>query len=189
MTATRTETDSFGPLQVPADKYWGAQTQRSLKNFPIGWEKQPVAVVRALGVIKRAAAEANMELGNLDKKTGRAIVKAANAVIKGELDDNFPLVVWQTGSGTQSNMNANEVIANKAIEILGGEIGSKDPVHPNDHVNRAQSSNDTFPTAMHIATATMAHHVLLPGLKKLHDMLKKKEKDFAKIIKIGRTHT
>ncbi|MEM1277138.1 MAG: class II fumarate hydratase [Pseudomonadota bacterium] len=189
MTATRTETDSFGPLEVPADKYWGAQTQRSLKNFPIGWEKQPVAVVRALGVIKRAAAEANMELGNLDKKTGRAIVKAANAVIKGELDDNFPLVVWQTGSGTQSNMNANEVIANKAIEILGGEIGSKDPVHPNDHVNRAQSSNDTFPTAMHIATATTAHDVLLPGLKKLHDMLKKKEKDFAKIIKIGRTHT
>ena len=189
MTATRTETDSFGPLEVPADKYWGAQTQRSIMNFPIGWEKQPVAVVRALGVIKRAAAEANMELGNLDKKAGRAIVKAANCVIKGELDDNFPLVVWQTGSGTQSNMNANEVIANKAIEILGGVVGSKDPVHPNDHVNRAQSSNDTFPTAMHIATATTAHDVLLPGLKKLHAELKKKEKAFAKIIKIGRTHT
>lgn len=189
MTDTRTETDSFGPLEVPADKYWGAQTQRSIMNFPIGWEKQPVALVRALGVIKRAAAEANMELGNLDKKVGKAIVKAANHVIKGDLDDNFPLVVWQTGSGTQSNMNANEVIANKAIEILGGVVGSKEPVHPNDHVNRAQSSNDTFPTAMHIATATMAHDVLLPGLKKLHDELKKKEKKFAKIIKIGRTHT
>ena len=189
MPDTRTETDSFGPLKVPADKYWGAQTQRSLINFPIGWEKQPVAVVRALGVIKRSAAEANMELGNLEKKIGKAIVKAANEVIKGKLDDNFPLVVWQTGSGTQSNMNANEVIANKAIEILGGEIGSKDPVHPNDHVNRAQSSNDTFPTAMHIATATTAHDVLLPGLKHLLDELKAKEKAFAKIIKIGRTHT
>ena len=189
MAATRTETDSFGPLEVPADKYWGAQTQRSIMNFPIGWEKQPVAVVRALGVIKRAAAEANMDLGNLDKKTGKAIVQAANAVIKGELDDNFPLVVWQTGSGTQSNMNANEVIANKAIEILGGKIGSKDPVHPNDHVNRSQSSNDTFPTAMHIAAATTATDVLIPGLQKLHAELKKKEKAFAKIIKIGRTHT
>ncbi|MEO0361480.1 MAG: class II fumarate hydratase [Pseudomonadota bacterium] len=187
--ATRTETDSFGPLEVPADKYWGAQTQRSIMNFPIGWETQPIAVVRALGVVKRAAAEANMDLGNLDKKIGKAIVKAANAVIKGELDDNFPLVVWQTGSGTQSNMNANEVIANKAIEILGGKIGSKDPVHPNDHVNRSQSSNDTFPTAMHIATATTAHDVLLPSLRKLHAELKKKEKAFAKIIKIGRTHT
>ncbi|MEM7508206.1 MAG: class II fumarate hydratase [Pseudomonadota bacterium] len=189
MTETRTETDSFGPLKVPADKYWGAQTQRSLMNFPIGWERQPVAVVRALGVIKRAAAEANMELGNLEKKLGRAIVKAANDVIKGKLDDNFPLVVWQTGSGTQSNMNANEVIANRAIEILGGEIGSKDPVHPNDHVNRSQSSNDTFPTAMHIATATMAHDVLLPGLEKLLTALEAKEKAFARIIKIGRTHT
>jgi fumarate hydratase class II len=189
MTKTRTETDSFGPLEVPADKYWGAQTQRSIINFPIGWEKQPIAIVRALGVIKRAAAEANMELENLDKKTGKAIVKAANCVIKGELDDNFPLVVWQTGSGTQSNMNANEVIANKAIEIMGGKIGSKEPVHPNDHVNRAQSSNDTFPTAMHIGTATMAHDVLLPGLNKLLKELKAKEKKFAKIIKIGRTHT
>lgn len=189
MTKTRTETDSFGPLEVPADKYWGAQTQRSIINFPIGWEKQPIALVRALGVIKRAAAEANMEQGNLDKKIGKAIVKAANHVIKGDLDDNFPLVVWQTGSGTQSNMNANEVIANKAIEILGGKIGSKKPVHPNDHVNRGQSSNDTFPTAMHIATATMAHDVLLPGLNKLLKELKAKEKKFAKIIKIGRTHT
>ena len=186
---TRTETDSFGPLQVPADKYWGAQTQRSIMNFPIGWEKQPVALVRALGVIKQAAASANMDQGNLDKKIGKAIVKAASEVVKGKLDDHFPLVVWQTGSGTQSNMNANEVIANRAIEILGGEIGSKDPVHPNDHCNRAQSSNDTFPTAMHIATAMTAHDVLIPGLEKLHAALDAKAKAFAKIIKIGRTHT
>ena len=186
---TRTETDSFGPLQVPADKYWGAQTQRSIMNFPIGWEKQPVALVRALGVIKQAAASANMDQGNLDKKIGKAIVKAANEVVKGKLDDHFPLVVWQTGSGTQSNMNANEVIANRAIEILGGEIGSKDPVHPNDHCNRAQSSNDTFPTAMHIATAMTAHDVLIPGLERLHAALDAKAKAFARIIKIGRTHT
>jgi fumarate hydratase class II len=189
MTETRTESDSFGPLKVRADKYWGAQTQRSIINFPIGWEKQPVAVVRALGVIKKAAAQANMEQKKLDKKLGRAIVKAADEVIKGKLDDNFPLVVWQTGSGTQSNMNANEVIANRAIEILGGAIGSKDPVHPNDHVNMAQSSNDTFPTAMHIATAMMARDTTLPGLEKLHKALEAKSKDFAKIIKIGRTHT
>ena len=189
MTAARIETDSFGPIEVPTDKYWGAQTQRSLINFPIGWERQPVAVSHALGVVKRAAAEANMELGNLDRKIGKAIVKAANDVIKGRLDDNFPLVVWQTGSGTQSNMNANEVIANRAIEILGGVIGSKIPVHPNDHVNRSQSSNDTFPTAMHIAAAITAHKTLLPGLQKLFKSLKKKEKEFAKIIKIGRTHT
>ncbi|MEM1410349.1 MAG: lyase family protein, partial [Pseudomonadota bacterium] len=147
---TRTETDSFGPLKVPADKYWGAQTQRSLMNFPIGWERQPVAVVRALGVIKKASAQANMAQGKLPKKIGNAIVKAAGEVVAGKLDDHFPLVVWQTGSGTQSNMNANEVIANRAIEILGGEIGSKAPVHPNDHCNMSQSSNDTFPTAMHI---------------------------------------
>ncbi len=189
MTATRTETDSFGPIKVPADRYWGAQTQRSLTNFPIGWEKQPVAVVRALGVIKQAAAEANMELGTLDRKRGRAIVKAAAEVVAGRLDDHFPLVVWQTGSGTQSNMNANEVISNRAIEILGGKLGSKDPVHPNDHVNRSQSSNDTFPTAMHVAAAMTARDVLLPGLRKLHAALKVKEKAFARIIKIGRTHT
>ncbi len=189
MAETRKETDSFGPLQVPADKYWGAQTQRSLKNFPIGWEKQPVALVRALGVIKQAAATVNMDQGKLPKKIGKAIVKAADEVAKGKLDDNFPLVVWQTGSGTQSNMNSNEVIANRAIEILGGVIGSKEPVHPNDHVNMSQSSNDTFPTAMHISTAMMAHNVLLPGLKKLHDALKAKSEDFKKIIKIGRTHT
>ncbi|MEL7470118.1 MAG: class II fumarate hydratase [Pseudomonadota bacterium] len=189
MAKTRTETDSFGPLKVPADKYWGAQTQRSLKNFPIGWEKQPVAVVRALGVIKQACAEANMKNGSLDKKIGKAIVKAASEVVDGKLDDHFPLVVWQTGSGTQSNMNANEVIANRAIEILGGTIGSKDPVHPNDHCNKSQSSNDTFPTAMHIAAARTAHDVLIPGLEKLHAEMDAKAKSFAKIIKIGRTHT
>jgi len=189
MTATRTETDSFGPLEVPADKYWGAQTQRSLMNFPIGWEKQPVAVVRALGVIKQAAAEANMELGNIDPEIGRAVVQAASEVVAGKFDDNFPLVVWQTGSGTQSNMNANEVVANRAIEILGGVIGSKSPVHPNDHCNRSQSSNDTFPTAMHIASAMTATGVLLPGLKKLHAALDAKAEAFAHIIKIGRTHT
>ncbi|PIE15733.1 MAG: fumarate hydratase, class II [Rhodobacterales bacterium] len=189
MSNTRTETDSFGPLEVPSDKYWGAQTQRSLMNFPIGWERQPVAIVRALGVIKQACAQANMTLGKLDQEKGDAIVAAASQVVAGELDDNFPLVVWQTGSGTQSNMNANEVIANKAIEILGGEIGSKTPVHPNDHLNMGQSSNDTFPTAMHIATATTAHQVLLPGLQKLHDALAEKVKEFDGIIKIGRTHT
>ncbi|MBY8974648.1 class II fumarate hydratase [Rhodobacteraceae bacterium NNCM2] len=189
MAATRTETDSFGPLEVPSDKYWGAQTQRSLMNFPIGWEKQPVAVVRALGTIKQAAAEANMTLGNLEPEIGNAIVEAASEVVAGKLDDNFPLVVWQTGSGTQSNMNANEVIANRAIEILGGEIGSKTPVHPNDHCNRSQSSNDTFPTAMHIASAMTAVNVLLPGLKKLHAALATKAEAFKDIIKIGRTHT
>ncbi|MEE9453887.1 MAG: class II fumarate hydratase [Paracoccaceae bacterium] len=186
---TRTETDSFGPLEVPSDKYWGAQTQRSLMNFPIGWEKQPIAIVRALGVIKKGCAQANMTLGKLDTKLGNAIVDAADEVIKGKLDDNFPLVVWQTGSGTQSNMNANEVIANRAIEILGGTIGSKSPVHPNDHCNMGQSSNDTFPTAMHISVATMAHDILLPGLEKLHGALASKSNDFKDIIKIGRTHT
>ncbi len=189
MTATRTETDSFGPLEVPADKYWGAQTQRSIMNFPIGWEKQPVAVVRALGVIKQACAEANTARGALDEKIGKAIVEAAGEVVAGKFDDNFPLVVWQTGSGTQSNMNANEVIANRAIELLGGVIGSKDPVHPNDHCNMSQSSNDTFPTAMHIATAMTARDVLLPGLKKLHETLDGKAKAWGEIIKIGRTHT
>ncbi len=186
---TRTETDSFGPLEVPADRYWGAQTQRSLQNFPIGWEKQPVAVVRALGVIKRAAAETNMALGVLDAKLGEAMVQAATEVHEGKLSDHFPLVVWQTGSGTQSNMNANEVISNRAIEILGGEMGSKKPVHPNDHVNMGQSSNDTFPTAMHIAAALTAQEVLLPGLRKLHAALHAKQDAFKDIIKIGRTHT
>jgi fumarate hydratase class II len=189
MTATRTETDSFGPLEVPADRYWGAQTQRSIQNFPIGWEKQPVAIVRALGVIKQAAAEANMGFGDLDAGLGAAIVQAAGEVVAGQLDDHFPLVVWQTGSGTQSNMNANEVISNRAIEILGGVMGSKKPVHPNDHVNMGQSSNDTFPTAMHIATVTTAHRVLLPGLEKLLAALEAKVVEFEGIIKIGRTHT
>ena len=189
MSATRTETDSFGPLEVPADKYWGAQTQRSIINFPIGWEKQPVAIVRALGVIKKACAMANNELGNLDDDRAAAIMQAAGEVFEGKFDDNFPLVVWQTGSGTQSNMNSNEVIANRAIEIMGGTIGSKDPVHPNDHCNMGQSSNDTFPTAMHIATAMTAHDVLLPGLEKLHAAMQAKVEEFDGIIKIGRTHT
>jgi fumarate hydratase class II len=189
MTQTRTETDSFGPLEVPADKYWGAQTQRSIQNFPIGWERQPVAIVRALGVIKRAAAEVNMATGKLDPVIGKAMVRAASEVVAGQHDDNFPLVVWQTGSGTQSNMNANEVISNRAIEILGGTMGTKKPVHPNDHVNMGQSSNDTFPTAMHVAIGMMARDVLLPGLRKLHAALAAKSEEFRDIIKIGRTHT
>ena len=189
MTDTRTESDSFGPLEVPADRYWGAQTQRSLMNFPIGWERQPVAIVRALGVIKAACAEANKARDALDPALADAIIEAASEVVAGHLDDHFPLVVWQTGSGTQSNMNANEVIANRAIEILGGAIGSKDPVHPNDHCNMGQSSNDTFPTAMHIATAMTARDVLLPGLEKLHAELNEKVAGFDGIIKIGRTHT
>ena len=189
MSQTRTETDSFGPLEVPSEKYWGAQTQRSIINFPIGWEKQPVAIIRALGVIKQACAEANKSAGDLDEKIADAIIKAAAEVVEGQFDDNFPLVVWQTGSGTQSNMNANEVIANRAIEILGGTIGSKDPVHPNDHCNMAQSSNDTFPTAMHIATAMASSDVLIPGLEKLEKALRSKIEEFDGIIKIGRTHT
>ncbi|MEJ2020611.1 MAG: class II fumarate hydratase [Maritimibacter sp.] len=189
MTETRTETDSFGPLEVPSNKYWGAQTQRSLMNFPIGWEKQPVAIVRALGTIKKAAAQSNKAAGKLDAKLADAIIQAAGEVIDGKFDDNFPLVVWQTGSGTQSNMNANEVIANRAIEILGGVIGSKDPVHPNDHCNMGQSSNDTFPTAMHIAVASTVHSILLPGLEKLLAGLEAKSEEFKDIIKIGRTHT
>ena len=185
----RKEKDSIGIVEVPADKYWGAQTQRSLINFPIGWEKQPISIVKALGAIKQACAQANSSLGNLPADTGRAIQTAAGEVFAGKLDDHFPLVVWQTGSGTQSNMNANEVIANRAIEILGGVIGSKIPVHPNDHVNMGQSSNDTFPTAMHIATAMAAHDVMLPGLKILQKALKTKTSEFKDIIKIGRTHT
>ena len=191
MTAktTRTETDSFGPLEVPANKYWGAQTQRSIQNFPIGWERQPVAIIRALGVIKQAAARVNMVQGDIDATLGNAISAAAQEVIDGRFDDNFPLVVWQTGSGTQSNMNANEVISNRAIEMLGGTMGSKNPVHPNDHVNMGQSSNDTFPTAMHVAIGMMARDVLLPGLEKLHAALAAKSAEFKDIIKIGRTHT
>jgi fumarate hydratase class II len=189
MTATRTETDTFGPIEVPADRYWGAQAQRSLGNFKIGGEKQPLPIVRALGIIKRAAAETNMALGHLDPKIGAAIIQAANEVIEGKLDDHFPLVVWQTGSGTQSNMNANEVISNRAIEILGGEMGSKKPVHPNDHVNMSQSSNDTYPTAMHVAAAEEVIHRLIPALQKLRNALNDKAHAWAHIIKIGRTHT
>ena len=189
MTKTRTETDTFGPIQVSADRYWGAQAERSLGNFKIGWEKQPKPVVRALGIVKLAAAEVNMSLGKLDRKLGKTIVAAAREVVDGKLDDHFPLSVWQTGSGTQSNMNANEVISNRAIEMLGGTLGSKTPVHPNDHVNMSQSSNDTYPTAMHIACAEQIHHDLLPALSHLHKALAKKAKLWAKIIKIGRTHT
>ena len=189
MSAIRVETDSFGPLDVPADKYWGAQTQRSIQNFPIGWERQPIAIVRALGVIKKACALVNIDQGDLDAGLGAAIATAATEVIDGRFDDHFPLVVWQTGSGTQTNMNANEVISNRAIEMLGGVMGSKKPVHPNDHVNLGQSSNDTFPTAMHVAIAMMARDVLLPGLEKLHAALQVKVEEFKDIIKIGRTHT
>ena len=189
MTATRTETDSFGPLEVPADKYWGAQTQRSVMNFPIGWERQPVAIIRALGVIKKACATVNKAQGDMPANIADVIATAAQEVIDGKFDDNFPLVVWQTGSGTQSNMNANEVISNRAIEMMGGVMGSKKPVHPNDHCNMGQSSNDTFPTAMHVAIGMMARDTLLPGLRKLHSALAAKSEEFRDIIKIGRTHT
>lgn len=188
MANTRTETDSFGHLEVPSDKYWGAQTQRSLANFKIGSETMPAALVRALGIIKKAAALTNVEQGLLEPRIGHAITQAADKIIAGEMDDNFPLVVWQTGSGTQSNMNANEVIANLAIEILGGEIGSKSPVHPNDHVNRSQSSNDTFPTAMHISVGEQINHDLLPALKHIAQALESKAEAWSDIIKIGRTH-
>ena len=186
---TRTETDTFGPIEVESDKYWGAQAQRSLGNFKIGWEKQPQPIIRGLGIVKKAAAEVNMSLEKLDRLVGRAIVQAADEVIEGKLDAHFPLVVWQTGSGTQSNMNANEVISNRAIEILGGKVGSKAPVHPNDHVNMSQSSNDTFPTAMHIACAEQVVHKLVPALQQLHNALNDKAQAWKHIIKIGRTHT
>ena len=189
MSSTRTETDTFGPIDVAADRYWGAQAERSRGNFRIGWEKQPLSVVRALGIVKQAAARANMALGVLDPKIGNVINDAAQEVIDGKLDEHFPLVVWQTGSGTQSNMNANEVISNRAIEMLGGVMGSKKPVHPNDQVNMSQSSNDTYPTAMHIACAEQIAHHLIPNLKHLHQALDTKAKSFAHIIKIGRTHT
>ncbi|MGH6972179.1 MAG: class II fumarate hydratase, partial [Caulobacteraceae bacterium] len=188
MTATRTETDTFGPIEVPADRYWAAQTQRSLQNFKIGWEKQPKPVVRALGVIKRASAEVNMALGVLEPRKGNAIVAAAQEVIDGKLDDHFPLAVWQTGSGTQSNMNANEVISNRAIELLGGTMGDKTPVHPNDDVNMSQSSNDTYPSAMHIAAAEEATRRLLPALRRLHEALDAKARAWKDLIKVGRTH-
>ncbi|WP_057883856.1 class II fumarate hydratase [Tsuneonella troitsensis] len=186
---TRTETDTFGPIEVPADHLWGAQTQRSLQNFRIGGETMPVPLVRALGVIKRAAAEANRELGLLDPAIADAIVEAAQEVIDGKLGGEFPLVVWQTGSGTQSNMNANEVIANRAIQLLGGQIGSKAPVHPNDHVNMSQSSNDTFPSAITVAAAGEVVRHLLPALKAMHADLADKAARWDDIVKIGRTHT
>jgi fumarate hydratase class II len=189
MSETRIETDTFGPIEVPADRYWGAQTQRSLENFRIGTERMPQPLIRALAIVKRAAAEANLELGSLDGRRARAIIRAAQEVIDGKLDDHFPLVVWQTGSGTQTNMNMNEVIANRASEILGGTRGAKSPVHPNDHVNMSQSSNDCFPTAMHIAAAQEIAYQLDPALAHLQDALQKKSKAFSGIVKIGRTHT
>jgi len=187
--STRTETDSFGPIQVPADRYWGAQTERSLQNFRIGHDRMPIAIIRALGIVKLAAAQTNGELGLLDQRRSRAITRAAREVIDGKLDDHFPLVVWQTGSGTQTNMNLNEVIANRANELLGGKLGAKAPVHPNDHVNMSQSSNDSFPTAMHIAAAIRITDDLVPALEMLNRALRGKEKAFAHIVKIGRTHT
>ena len=189
MTDFRTESDTMGPVEVPADAYWGAQAQRSLGNFKIGWEKQPLPIVRALGVVKRAACEANMELGKMPSDIGEVIVNAAQEVIDGKLDEHFPLVVWQTGSGTQSNMNSNEVISNRAIEMMGGEKGSKTPVHPNDHCNMSQSSNDTFPTAMHVACAIEVCETLNPALGHLHAALETKADEWKDIIKIGRTHT
>ena len=188
MTNTRTESDTMGTIEVPADRYWGAQTQRSLQNFRIGGERMPRSILRALGVIKHASATTNQDLGKLDGNLADAIGSAAGQVIDGELDDHFPLVVWQTGSGTQSNMNANEVIANRAIELLGGEIGSKSPVHPNDHVNMSQSSNDVFPSAMAIATAEQTVRHLIPGLRHLRDALREKADAWSDIVKIGRTH-
>ncbi|KAF9188814.1 fumarase fum1 [Haplosporangium sp. Z 11] len=185
----RQEADTFGNLQVPADRYWGAQTQRSLQNFDIGGttERMPEPLIKAFGVLKRAAASVNMTYG-LDKTVGEAIVKAADEVIEGKLLDHFPLVVWQTGSGTQTNMNVNEVISNRAIELLGGELGSKKPVHPNDHVNMSQSSNDTFPTAMHVAAAIEINQRLIPAVTMLRDAIQAKSEEFKDIIKIGRTH-
>lgn len=188
MTEFRTETDSMGPIEVPADRYWGAQTQRSRENFRIGTDTMPLPVIRALGIVKRCAAKVNGDMGALEPAIASAIVAAAEEVIEGKLDDHFPLVVWQTGSGTQSNMNANEVISNRAIEAMGGVRGSKTPVHPNDHVNRGQSSNDTFPTAMHIATVLEVHERLLPSLRHFLQALQDKASAFEAIIKIGRTH-
>src|SRR5436189_2529530 len=184
--STRSETDSFGPIDVPADRYWGAQTERSRQNFRIGQDRMPIAIVHALGIVKLASAETNRELGLIDQRRAGAIIRAAREVIDGKLDDHFPLVVWQTGSGTQSNMNANEVISNRAIEMMGGEMGSKKPVHPNDHVNMSQSSNDTYPTAMHIAAAEEVARSVMPALEHLHAALKAKAIQFEHIIKIGR---
>jgi fumarate hydratase, class II len=189
MSKTRTESDTFGPIEVPADRYWGAQTERARRNFRIGEEVMPAPLIRALAIVKRAAAETNQELNLLDAKRARAIVQAAQEIIEGKLDGNFPLSVWQSGSGTQTNMNVNEVIANRANELLGGQRGAKEPVHPNDHVNMGQSTNDVFPTAMNIAAATEIAYLLDPALAHLQEALQKKVKEFAHIIKIGRTHT
>jgi len=189
MAATRVETDSFGPIEVPADRYWGAQTERSRQNFRIGTERMPLPLIHALALVKKVAAQVNHELGDLDRKRMRAIVKAADEVIEGRHDDEFPLVVWQTGSGTQSNMNVNEVIANRANELLGGRRGAKTPVHPNDHVNMSQSSNDSFPTAMHVSAASEIAWLLNPALAHLQEALQAKAREFAGIVKIGRTHT
>src|SRR5476649_2723061 len=186
---TRVESDAFGPLDIQADRLWGAQTERSLHNFRIGSERMPIEIVHALGLIKRAAAEVNRDLGSLDRRRAGAIIAVAQDIADGKLDEHFPLLVWQTGSGTQSNMNVNEVIANAANLSLGGELGSKKPVHPNDHVNMSQSSNDSIPSAMHIAATIEIHRHLLPALMHLHAALAKKSKEFAKIVKIGRTHT
>jgi fumarate hydratase class II len=189
MVKTRTETDTFGPIEVPADRLWGAQTERARRNFNIGEERMPIAIIRALAVVKRAAAEANRELGSLDAQRASAIVNAAQEVIDGKLDDHFPLPVWQTGSGTQTNMNVNEVIAARANMLLGGEPGAKSPVHPNDHVNMSQSSNDCVPTAMHVAAVQETTHRLLPALDNLQAAIETKSREFSRIIKIGRTHT
>ena len=185
---SRIEVDTFGEIEIPKDKYWGAQTQRAIINFPIGWELQPISIIHALGLVKKACAISNEEIGKLDTNKANAIIQAASEVVDGKFDDNFPLVVWQTGSGTQSNMNANEVIANRAIEILGGVIGSKDPIHPNDHCNMSQSSNDTFPSAIHIACATTINDLFLPALNNIYKTLEMKVKEFDGILKIGRTH-
>jgi fumarate hydratase class II len=187
--SARIETDSFGPIEVAADRYWGAQTERSRQNFRIGQDRMPMPIIHALAIVKLAAAQTNRELGLLDRRRADAIARAAREVIDGKLDDHFPLVVWQTGSGTQTNMNLNEVIANRANEMLGGERGAKKPIHPNDHVNMSQSSNDSFPTAMHIAAAERITTNLIPALSELHRALREKEKAFAHIVKIGRTHT
>jgi len=186
---TRSESDAFGPLDIPADRLWGAQTQRSLHNFRIGTERMPIEIIHALGLIKRAAAEVNRDLGSLDRRRAAAIIKAAQDIADAKLDAHFPLLVWQTGSGTQTNMNVNEVIANAANVALGGTLGAKKPVHPNDHVNMSQSSNDSFPTAMHIAAAMQISYLLDPALAHLQDALQRKAKEFAGIVKIGRTHT
>src|SRR3982075_3998776 len=187
--STRVETDSFGPIEVAADRYWGAQTERSRQNFRIGQDRMPMPIIHAVALVKFAGAQTNRELGLLDRRRADAIARAAREVIDGKLDDHFPLVVWQTGSGTQTNMNLNEVIANRANELLGGKRGEKSPVHPNDPVNMSQSSNDAFPTAMHIAAAVEIAYLLDPALAHLQDALQKKVKAFASIVKIGRTHT